>query len=167
MTTTLTNLRMLNSANASSLVMSSINNSDDASDDPHEQHGYYDEEGLDYQIQDALENDDYEEDAIQGFVEDNEYHATIQNDLGAEEEEAEQEPATLQNDVIASHDYIIHFRDDAEENHLTHDINADALSQQNMTSKEFHACIIPLRVLSIPPLHCRRSFLSPGNAFPT
>lgn len=167
MTMILTNLRTLYSANASSLVMSSINNSDDARDDPQEPHGYFDEEGLDYQIQDALENDDYEEDAIQGFVEDNAYHATIQNDQGAEEEEAEQEPATLQNDVIASHDYILHFRDDAEENHLTHDINANTLSQQNVTSKEFRACIIPLRVLSIPPLHCRRSSLSPGNAFPT
>ena len=125
MTMILTNLRTLYSANASSLVMSSINNSDDARDDPQEPHGYFDEEGLDYQIQDALENDDYEEDAI------------------------------------------LHFRDDAEENHLTHDINADTLSQQNVTSKEFRACIIPLRVLSIPPLHCRRSSLSPGNAFPT
>ena len=124
------------------------------------------EEYLDYQMQDALERGDSDDDISINDWNENVVAASIHNSPH-EDEDSNPEPPTLQENVIASHDYLLHFREEEEEDHLVHDINADSPSNDADMSKECKACIIPLRVVTCFPIHSRVSFHSRINAFLT
>lgn len=125
-------------------------------------------EALDYQMQDALENDGFDDDDLSiASWNDNAVVASIHNSPPEDEDESNPEPPTLQENVIASHDYLLHFREDEEENHLVHDIAADNPSRDASVSKECKACIIPLRVAASSCIYCRASFPSLISAFLT